>query len=242
MELGLSGKNVIVTGGGSNIGRSIVHAFAAEGCNLTTAELSLQHGELVAAEVEAQGAGGRVKVIESDVTDHRLVDSMVDQSIAESGGVDVLVNNVGWTVDRLFMEKPSEEWEKEVQVNLWGAINCVHAVLPHMIERGTGSIVCISSDAGRMGEFREAVYSACKAGVIAPSASPSPERPAGMVFGLTWCVPDLWRRPKKSRSAERACGTRCGTFSRTTCGSGRGGHIPCAGWLRRGRWRTRLCS
>ncbi len=53
MELGLSGKNVIVTGGGSNIGRAIVHAFAAEGCNLTIAELSVQHGELVAAEVEA---------------------------------------------------------------------------------------------------------------------------------------------------------------------------------------------
>ena len=60
MELGLSGKNVIVTGGGSNIGRAIVHAFAAEGCDLTIAELSVQDGELVAAEVEAQGAGGRV--------------------------------------------------------------------------------------------------------------------------------------------------------------------------------------
>ena len=171
MELGLSGNNVIVTGGGSNIGRSIVHAFAAEGCNLTIAELSVQHGKLVAAEVEAQGAGGRVKLIESDVTDHGLVGSMVEQSVAEFGSVDVLVNNVGWTVDRLFMEKPREEWEKEVQVNLWGAINCVHAVLPHMIERGSGSIVCLGSDAGRMGEFREAVYSACKAGVIALSKS-----------------------------------------------------------------------
>ena len=171
MELGLSGKNVIVTGGGSNIGRAIVHAFAAEGCNLTIAELSVQHGERVAAEVEALGAVGRVVVIESDVTDHGLVGSMVEQSVAEFGSVDVLVNNVGWTVDRLFMEKPREEWEKEVQVNLWGAINCVHAVLPHMIERGSGSIVCLSSDAGRMGEYREAVYSACKAGVIALSKS-----------------------------------------------------------------------
>ena len=136
---------------GSNIGRAIVHAFAAEGRNLTIAELSVQHGELVVAEVEAQGAGGRVKVIESDVTDHGLVGSMVEQSVAEFGSVDVLVNNVGWTVDRLFMEKPREEWEKEVQVNLWGAINCVHAVLPHMIQRGSSSIVCLSSDAGRMG-------------------------------------------------------------------------------------------
>jgi len=74
-------------------------------------------------------------------------------------------------VDRLFMEKPRSEWEREVQVNLWGAINCIHAVLPGMIEKEAGAIVCISSDAGRMGEYREAVYSACKAGIIALSKS-----------------------------------------------------------------------
>jgi len=81
----------------------------------------------------------------------------------------VLVNNVGWTVDRLFLDKPRDEYEKEVQVNLWGAINCIHAVLPHMIEKQSGAVVSLSSDAGRMGEYREAVYSACKAGVIALS-------------------------------------------------------------------------
>jgi len=171
MELGLKGKNVIITGGGSNIGRAIVHAFAAEGSNITIAELSPSQGEKVAAEVVAGGAEGAVKVIATDVTDHEQVEKMVEQSIGEFGSVDVLVNNVGWTVDRLFMEKPREEWEKEVQVNLWGAINCISAVLPSMIQRQSGSIVCISSDAGRMGEYREAVYSACKAGVIALSKS-----------------------------------------------------------------------
>ena len=171
MELGLKGKNVIITGGGSNIGRAIVHAFAAEGSNITIAELSPSQGEKVAAEVVAGGAEGEVKVIATDVTDHEQVEEMVEQSIGEFGSVDVLVNNVGWTVDRLFMEKPREEWEKEVQVNLWGAINCISAVLPSMIQRQSGSIVCISSDAGRMGEYREAVYSACKAGVIALSKS-----------------------------------------------------------------------
>ena len=171
MELGLKGKNVIVTGGGSNIGRAIVHAFAAEGSNITIAELSPSQGEKVAAEVVAGGAEGEVKVIATDVTDHEQVEEMVEQSIGEFGSVDVLVNNVGWTVDRLFMEKPRDEWEKEVQVNLWGAINCISAVLPSMIQRQSGSIVCISSDAGRIGEYREAVYSACKAGVIALSKS-----------------------------------------------------------------------
>ncbi len=169
MELGLKEKSVIVTGGGSNIGRSIVHAFAAEGSNITIAELSPSQGEVVAGEVSQMNTGSRVKVIACDVTDPEQVDEMVAKSVAEFGSVDVLVNNVGWTIDRLFMEKPREEWEKEVKVNLWGAINCIHGVLPSMIERQSGAIVSISSDAGRMGEYREAVYSACKAGVIALS-------------------------------------------------------------------------
>jgi 2-hydroxycyclohexanecarboxyl-CoA dehydrogenase len=169
MELGLRGKNVIVTGGGSNIGRAIVHAFAAEGANITIAELAPAQGEKVAAEMAVMNTGSRAKVIACDVTDTGQVASMVRQSIAEFGCVDVLVNNVGWTIDRLFLQKPREEWEREVQVNLWGAINCIHAVLPHMIDRQAGAIVSISSDAGRMGEYREAVYSACKAGVIALS-------------------------------------------------------------------------
>jgi 2-hydroxycyclohexanecarboxyl-CoA dehydrogenase len=169
MELGLKGKNVVITGGGSNIGRAIVHALAAEGSNITIAELAPDQGEKVAAEVAAMNTGSRVKVIPTNVTDNEQVESMAAQSIAEFGSIDVLVNNVGWTVDRLFLDKPRDEYEKEVQVNLWGAINCIHAVLPHMIEKQSGAVVSLSSDAGRMGEYREAVYSACKAGVIALS-------------------------------------------------------------------------
>ena len=171
MKLGLSGKTVIITGGGSNIGRSIVHAFADEGSNIVIAELDPAQGQRVASEVEAMGTGSRAAVVATDVTNPVSVNSMVETATAEFGGVDVLVNNAGWTVDRLFLEKPREEWEREVQVNLWGAINCIHAVLPGMVERQAGSIVCLSSDAGRMGEYREAVYSACKAGVIALSKS-----------------------------------------------------------------------
>ena len=85
--------------------------------------------------------------------------------------MDVLVNNVGWTHDRLFVEKTREEWEKEIQINLWGMINCTRAVLDGMIARQAGAIVSLGSDAGRMGEFREGVYGACKAGVIALSKS-----------------------------------------------------------------------
>jgi 2-hydroxycyclohexanecarboxyl-CoA dehydrogenase len=88
---------------------------------------------------------------------------------ADLGAIDVLVNNAGWVIDRLFVEKPRSEWEKEIQVNLWGMINCTRAVLDGMISRSRGAVVSIASDAGRIGEYREGVYGACKAGVIALS-------------------------------------------------------------------------
>ncbi len=171
MELGLKARNVLVTGGGNNIGRAIVLAFAGEGSNIAIAELNREAGERVAREVAALETGATAVVIDADVTDQAKTNAMMAEAIARLGSMDVLVNNVGWTIDRLFMDKPREECVKEVDVNLWGAINCIHAVLPHMIERQSGAIVSISSDAGRMGEYREAVYSACKAGVIALSKS-----------------------------------------------------------------------
>ncbi|MFN3975147.1 MAG: SDR family NAD(P)-dependent oxidoreductase [Dehalococcoidia bacterium] len=167
MDLGLKGKSVIVTGGGSNIGRAIVLAFAREGARIAIAEIDEAQAHKVAQEVARMGTGATALVVKTDVTDYAQVESMVDRVLQEHGAIDVLVNNVGWTIDRLFLEKPREEWEKEVKINLWGVINCCRAVLPHMVERQKGAIVSISSDAGRMGEYREAVYGACKAGVIA---------------------------------------------------------------------------
>jgi NAD(P)-dependent dehydrogenase (short-subunit alcohol dehydrogenase family) len=76
----------------------------------------------VAAKIAAMNTGSRVRVIPADVSDQKQVEAMVEQSIAELGSVDVLVNNVGWTIDRLFLDKPREEHEKEVRVNLWDAI------------------------------------------------------------------------------------------------------------------------
>ena len=171
MELGLAGKTVIITGGGANIGRAIAHAFADEGSNIVIAELDPDQGRRVADEIAVRNPAVNAIAAATDVTAPHSVSAMVEAAIAQFGGVDVLVNNAGWTIDRLFLEKPRAEWEREVQVNLWGAINCIQAVLPAMIERQRGSIVCLSSDAGRMGEYREAVYSACKAGVIALSKS-----------------------------------------------------------------------
>jgi 2-hydroxycyclohexanecarboxyl-CoA dehydrogenase len=170
MDLNLASKSVVVTGGGSNIGRAIALAFARERSHVTLAEIDEAQGKKVVAEAQRAGAASAAAV-RTDVGAWESVQAMVREVEARLGRVDVLVNNVGWTVDRLFVEKTREEWEKEIRLNLWGMINCTRAVLDGMIARKAGAIVSLGSDAGRMGEFREGVYAACKAGVIALSKS-----------------------------------------------------------------------
>jgi 2-hydroxycyclohexanecarboxyl-CoA dehydrogenase len=164
LDLGLRGRSVVVTGGASNIGRAIVLGFAAEGARVLIADLDDARARQTAAE-----AGPGVEVQVTDVTSWESAQAMAAAAGSRFGGVDVLVNCAGWTVDRLFVDKPRAEWEKEIAIDMWGFINCTRAVLDGMIERGRGRIVSISSDAGRVGEWREAVYSGTKAGVIAMS-------------------------------------------------------------------------
>ena len=165
MDLGLTRRVVIVTGGASNLGRAITLGFAAEGARVVIADVDDQQ----AKKVESEAPSGTIVARHTDVTDWESVSATVDFAESSMGGVDVLVNCAGWTIDRLFMEKPRSEWEREIAIDIWGFINCVRAVLDPMIKRRYGRIVSIGSDAGRMGEWREAVYSGTKASVIAMS-------------------------------------------------------------------------
>lgn len=170
MDLGLAGKTVIVTGGGSNIGRGIVLAFASEGSNIVNAEIDEEQGRK--AVDEANRLGGQAKLVPTDVTDWDSVQAMVKETLDRFGQIDVLVNNAGGTPHvGLFVEKPREEWEKEINVNYWSVINCVRAVADHMIERKHGRIVNISSVSGQSGfaSYNAAVYGGVKGGVIALS-------------------------------------------------------------------------
>jgi 2-hydroxycyclohexanecarboxyl-CoA dehydrogenase len=169
MELNLAGKTAIVTGGASNIGHAISLSFGAEGANTVVADIDDSQGERVVEKIKSQG--GKGLYIKTDVTDIGSVEAMVARALKEFGQIDILVNGVGWTHDRPFIEKPRDEWVKEINLNLWSDINCIRAVVDHMIERKYGKIISIASDAGRAGEYREAVYSACKGGVIALSKS-----------------------------------------------------------------------
>jgi len=166
VDLGLAGRTVIVTGGGSNIGRAIALGFAREGSNVVIGDIDEGQALKVASEANALKAAGRTIVVRTDVTDAEQTKALAERAKGEFGSVHVLVNNVGWVLDRLFLEQDQEEWQRLININLRSVINCIHAVLPQMAEQGYGHIVSIGSEAGRMGEYREAVYSACKAGTI----------------------------------------------------------------------------
>lgn len=164
MDLGLAERTVIVTGGASNIGSGITAAFAAEGCRVWIADRDAAQARRLATELSPH-----VTAHATDVTDTASVAALVATVLARDGAVDVLVNCAGWVMDRLFVDKPRAEWEREVDVNLWGFINCTRAVLDPMIAARSGCITSIGSDAGRIGEYREAVYAGTKAAVIAMS-------------------------------------------------------------------------
>lgn len=165
MDLGLSGKTAIVTGGGSNIGRGIALALGEERANVVIVEIDEAQGEKVAGLITAQG--GSAVAVKADVTDATAVADVVQKSIDRFEKIDILVNNVGWTRRRLFVEKPVEEWEKEVRLNYWSLLTCTRAVVDHMIERKYGKIINIASDAGRVGDAKATIYSGCKGAVIA---------------------------------------------------------------------------
>jgi len=164
MDLNLAGKTVVVTGGGSNIGRAICHDFAKENVKLAIAELDDVQGEKVAEQARALGC--EVMFVKTDITKNDQVEAMVKAVNDKFGTIDVLVNNVGWNIDDLFMNETREKWEKIIAINFWGMLNCTRAVMDQMIAATKGVVVNIGSDAGRMGEFREVVYSGCKGGVI----------------------------------------------------------------------------
>ncbi|MEQ9331217.1 SDR family oxidoreductase [Thalassobaculum sp.] len=161
---GLSDRTVVVTGGGGGIGGATCRRFGEAGSRVAVLDIDLAAAERIAAEVA--GSGGTAKAFACDIADHDAVVATVAAVEAALGPVDVLVNNAGWDVFRLFKDSTPEEWQKLIAINLMGPLNMHHAVLPGMLERRFGRIVNIASDAARVGSTGEAVYAACKAGML----------------------------------------------------------------------------
>ena len=158
-------QTVVVTGGGGGIGGATCKRFGAEGARVAVFDLNLEAAEAVASAVRA--AGGQARAFHCDITDRDSVNAAVLACEAALGAIDVLVNNAGWDVFKPFTKTEPAQWDKLIAINLIGALHMHHAVLPGMAARRAGRIVNISSDAARVGSSGEAVYAACKGGLVA---------------------------------------------------------------------------
>ena len=145
-----------MTGGGRGIGRAVALALSRAGWAVGILDLDGASAAAVAVEIVETGGAAAGAAVQAGI-------AALER---ELGPVEALVNNAGWDVLARFVEGPPELWDRVIAVNLKGVLNATHAVLSGMIARGRGRIVSISSDAGRVGSSGEAVYSACKAGVI----------------------------------------------------------------------------
>ena len=174
MDLNLKGKVAIVTGAGRGIGRAIALMFAKEGAYVVVNDIDVTVAKEVAEEIISLGS--RSLAVKADVTKGDQVDKMVNQALDEFRKVDILINNAGIVYNttgpvtrKLFVELSPEEWHRDIDLILYGALNCIKAVIDRMIKQRNGSIVNISSDQGRVNTGLKgfSIYGSAKGGVIA---------------------------------------------------------------------------
>ncbi|MEQ1419615.1 glucose 1-dehydrogenase [Acinetobacter indicus] len=161
---GLKDKVVIVTGGAGGIGSATCRRLAEEGAKVAIFDMNMTAAEQLVQEINQQN--GQALAVQCDITNHNTVEQAVQQVESQLGPVDGLVNNAGWDIFKPFVKTNPQEWDKLIQINLVGMLNMHFAVLKGMVERNTGSIVNIASDAARVGSSGEAVYAACKGGLL----------------------------------------------------------------------------
>ncbi len=164
MDLGLKDKVALVTGAGSQIGygKVIVKTLAEEGCDIVVADIDFEGAQKTAAEVEASGR--KALAVKVDVTNRESVDAMVKAALEKFSKIDILVNHAGASRGGPFLETTKEQWDFDINVNLYGQMNVAQAVIPYMVKRKYGRVIFTSGGQGLPGL---ATYGAAKAGVEA---------------------------------------------------------------------------
>lgn len=166
MDLGLTDARVVVTGGASNIGRGIVHAFATEGARIVLNDIDEPQAKKVRDEAITLGAAA-VELAISDLTTTNGADDTLGLAVAHWGGVDVLVNNAGWSVPGFVAtDTDRNRWQRTIEVNLFSAVAATQAAIGPMKAGGGGALVFIASDAA-FGQIRQGIYGASKAAMVA---------------------------------------------------------------------------
>lgn len=163
--MGLEGKTAIITGGAAGIGRAIALRLAEDGAAIAILDVDAEKAQETVKELEA--AGAKAMAVTCDITDYAGTKEAVAAIAGAMGGIDILVNNAGIDKQQLFIETDEALWDRMIAINYKGFLVTTHAVIPYMMEQKSGNIVNLGSDAGRIGNAREVVYSGTKAAVMA---------------------------------------------------------------------------
>lgn len=165
MELELKGKIALVTGAASGVGREIARTLAAEGAVVAVNyRNSSNEAEALTADIVAHG--GNAKAFRADIADFTAVKAMVDAIVSNFGGINILINNAGLALRKRFVETTCEDWHRQIDTCLYGAIHCCYAAAPHLNGAGNGRIVSLIGDSSRVGEAGLSIVAAARAGVI----------------------------------------------------------------------------
>jgi NAD(P)-dependent dehydrogenase (short-subunit alcohol dehydrogenase family) len=167
MDLGISGRVALVTGAGRGIGAEIGRTLAAEGVRVAVNDLFEERAEESAKGLRS--AGAEAIGVAFDVTDYAAVEAGVRHVLEAFGQVDILVNNAGIPADMApirFRDLPPARWRSYIDINLYGSLHCIAAVIEPMVDAHWGRIIQISSGAGRTGlKIGVSLYGASKSGI-----------------------------------------------------------------------------
>lgn len=202
--MNMKGKIAVVTGGASGIGLATVQGLAEAGATVFLGDIAVDKGEEAAA---AERAAGRdVQFVKLDVTSDESIAAFAAAALARDNRVDVVINAAGWGKIQPFLENPPEFWDRVIDLNFVGPMKVCKAFFPNMMERKSGKIVNVASDAGRVGSTGETVYSGAKGGIIAFSKGLAREAARYSVNVNVVCpgptdTPLLMAVPEKHREA-----------------------------------------
>lgn len=165
MKISLEGKTALVTGAATGIGRAIAVALAAAGARVAVNHMARAAAARQVVKVIA-AAGASAIEVDADITKAAKVERMVAKVRDALGPIDILVNNAGVLLEKPFLETTEEDWDFVLDTDLKGVFLCSRAVLPGMVERGSGTVINVASELGIIGRASYGPYSAAKAGVI----------------------------------------------------------------------------
>lgn len=187
----LSGKRVLVTGGGSGIGAGIVEGFAGQGADVTFLDIATDDSEALVARL-----GGKVRFKQQDLTDTDALQALIAALIVEGGGFDILVNNAG-NDDRHSIDSVTEAyWDNRIAVNLKHMFFCAQSVIPAMRAKGAGAIINLGSISWHLGLEELTLYQTCKAGIEGLTRSLARELGADGIRS-TCVIPGNVRTPRQ---------------------------------------------